>query len=507
MAATLNGGRVAFRRASLCLAGSVMLVAGCKENGTGPTAPCGLGSAACSSSAQLATLTLSPAYDTLLKGDKAQIVFAATNSAGAAVTGITVTYKSSDTAVAKVDTSGLVTAVAAGASTISIAAGGLKASSHLTVLTPAVLLLAAGTDYSCMVITLGRGFCWGQDALGQLAASTSMTCFDSASSSAVPCATSPVAMSGGIRFASISTGSAVACGLSATVAYCWGDNSAGELGTGVAGGGATSPTKVSGSLAFTQIAAGAEHVCAVATGSRLFCWGNDQLGQLGDTGIVSSTTPIPVDSAGVAMTFASVTAGAGHTCALKAGGEAYCWGDNSFGQLGTGTPGGHSTPVTVAGGLVFSSLVAGATHTCGLTSAGVAYCWGDNTFGELGNATSGAPQGTPVAVAGSHTFTQLAAGDGFTCGVSGTTVYCWGSNSDGQIGAGAAIVGGTFTSPSAVVTSLSFAYVTAGARHACAIVKNGVEAACWGSDLFGTLGNSLQAATSGVPVIVGTPLS
>ncbi len=505
MAASLNGGCVAFRRASLCLIGSVMLVAGCKENGTGPTAPCGLGST-CSGSAKLATLTLSPAFDTLLVGDKAQIVFAATNSSGGAVTGITVSYKSSDTAVAKVDTSGLISAVGAGASTITIAAGGLKASSHLTVLTPAVLLLSAGSDYACMVITLGRGFCWGQDALGQLAASTATTCFDSASSSAIPCATSPIAMSGGVRFSVISTGGAVACGLSASVAYCWGDNSAGELGVGVAGGGATSPTKVSGALLFSGIAAGAQHVCGVASGSRVFCWGNDQFGQLGDTGIVSSTTPIPADSAGVVMAFKSVTAGAGHTCALKAGGAAYCWGDNSFGQLGIGVPGGHSTPVTVAGGQVFASLAAGATHTCGLTTAGAAFCWGDNSAGQVGNGSSGGVQPAPVAVAGSHTFTELAAGDGFTCGVSGTTVYCWGSNSDGQIGAGASILGGTFTSPSAVVTALTFSHVTAGARHACAIVTNGT-AACWGSNIFGALGNSLQAATSGVPVIVGTPLS
>jgi alpha-tubulin suppressor-like RCC1 family protein len=498
---------VALRRASLCLIGSVILAAGCKENGTGPTAPCGFGST-CSGSERLATLTLSPAYDTLLVGDKAQIVFSATSTSGAAVTGITVSYKSSDTAVAKVDTSGVVSAVGAGATTITIAAGGLKASSHLTVLTPAVVLLSAGTDYACMVITLGRGFCWGQDALGELAASTSTTCFDSASSSALPCATSPVAMSGGVRFTTISTGASVACGLNAaSVAYCWGDNTFGELGTGVAGGGATSPTKVSGALAFTGVAAGAQHVCAVASGSRVFCWGNDQFGQLGDTGIVSSTTPIPVDSAGVGMTFASVTAGVGHTCALKASGAAYCWGDNSFGQLGTGTPPSHSTPVTVAGGLAFSSLTAGATHTCGLTSAGAAFCWGDNTFGELGNGTSGGPQGAPVAVAGGHTFSELTAGDGFTCGVSGTTGSCWGSNSVGQIGAGAAILGGIFTSPSAVVTTLSFAYVSAGKRHVCAIVAKGAGAACWGSNIFGALGNSLQAATSGVPVIVGTPLS
>jgi alpha-tubulin suppressor-like RCC1 family protein len=292
-----------------------------------------------------------------------------------------------------------------------------------------------------------------------------------------------------------------------SVAYCWGDNTVGELGNGVAGGGSSTPTRVSGALTFTAIAAGAQHVCALATGSRIFCWGNDALGQLGDTGIVTSTTPIPVDSAGVAMSFASVTAGAAHTCALKSSGAAYCWGDNSFGQLGTGTPASHSTPVTVAGGLAFSALTAGAAHTCGLTTAGAAFCWGDNTFGELGNGSAGGGQGSPVAVTGGHTFTELSARDGLTCGLSGSAVYCWGSNADGQIGDGAGVIGGVFTAPSKVSGTLTFSHVSAGKRHVCAIITGGAGAACWGSNLFGALGNSLQAATSGVPVIVGTPLS
>src|ERR1700685_1643776 len=90
----LNGGCVASQRMRVCLLGLVTLLAACKENGTGPTAPCGMGST-CSNTEQLASLTLSPAYDTLLVGDKAQISFAATNSSVTAVTGLTVAYKSS----------------------------------------------------------------------------------------------------------------------------------------------------------------------------------------------------------------------------------------------------------------------------------------------------------------------------------------------------------------------------------------------------------------------------
>jgi len=492
----------------VCLAGLVTLLAACKENGTGPTAPCGMGST-CSGSQQLMTLTLSPAFDTLLVGDQAQISFAATNSAGASVTGITVAYKSSDTAVAKVDTSGLLSAIGAGNTTITIAAGGLKASSQLAVLKPTVVLLSAGNDFSCLVLVLGRGYCWGRDDIGQLAVGVTTSCFDSAGGSAFPCATSPVRIAPGKRLTAISAGGAVACALNnASAAYCWADNTFGELGSGVAGGGGASPTPVAGALIFSSIAAGDQHVCGVATGARLFCWGDDDFGQLGDTGIVNSTSPIPVDSAGVQMALTGVTTGAAHTCAIKSGGAAYCWGNNAAGQLGIGSADGnaHSTPNQVGGGLVFASLTAGTIHTCGLTSAGVAYCWGDNSTGEIGNGTAGGLQTAPVAVGGGLTFTELSAGNGFTCGVSGGAAYCWGSNSDGQIGQGANNLGGNIASPAKVTGALTFTYVSAGRRHACGIVTGGT-AACWGSNLFGALGNSLQAASSGVPVIVGTPLS
>ncbi len=507
---SLNGGCVASQRMRVCLLAAVSLLAACQENGTGPTAPCGMGST-CSGSQQLASLTLSPAFDTLLVRDIAQITFAATNSSGAAVTGITVVYKSSDTAVAKVDTSGRVTAVGAGTTKITIAAGGLKASAQLTVLAFRVVLLSAGDDYSCLTLPLGRGYCWGRDDIGQLAAAAPGTCFDTASTNAIPCATSPVRMSGNIRVTTLTTGGSVACVLNtASAAFCWGDNTFGEMGIGTAGGGGASPTQVIGALTFMGIAAGNQHTCGLVSGARVFCWGEDDFGQLGDTGIVYSTTPVPAESAGVVITsFTFVTTGAAHTCALKTGGAAYCWGANVVGELGIGSEDDnvHSTPVQVAGGLSFVSLTAGTAHTCGLTASGTAYCWGDNAFGELGIGTSGNPQPSPVAVAGGLTFTELSAGNSFTCGVSGGIAYCWGSNSDGQIGEGAGISGGLALSPSKVAGDLAFSYVSAGRRHACGIVAGAAEAVCWGSDLFGMLGNSLQAASSGVPVVVGTPLS
>jgi len=86
-----------------------------------------------------------------------------------------------------------------------------------------------------------------------------------------------------------------------------------------------------------------------------------------------------------------------HSCGVTAGGNAFCWGDNSSGQLGDGTTGGRVSPVPVAGGLTFAVVSAGGDHTCGATPSGGVYCWGDNLFGQLGSGTT-VTSLTPVRV-------------------------------------------------------------------------------------------------------------
>src|SRR2546430_3935126 len=87
------------------------------------------------------------------------------------------------------------------------------------------------------------------------------------------------------------------------------------------------------------------------------------------------------------VTWDRFTAGQAHACALSTDGTAYCWGDNTFGQLGDGTVTERDTPVAVAGGLRISRISAGADHTCGVTPAGGAYCRGDNNAGQLADRT------------------------------------------------------------------------------------------------------------------------
>ncbi len=216
--------------------------------------------------------------------------------------------------------------------------------------------VSAGGQHSCAIQTDGDAFCWGFDAYGQLglgaagspvnvptAVATTVN-FEDEPVTAPPSPDPDQPLSAGPY---ISAGYNFTCGIAVGgAAYCWGLNEDGQLGDGT-----TTlrnvPVAVTGGLAFARISAGLEHACALTGAGEIYCWGDNTWGQLGDGGTSDQTAPVAVAAPGGAM-WAWVSAGENHTCAVTTGGVAYCWGDNHYGQLGTGTNVPSNVPVKVA---------------------------------------------------------------------------------------------------------------------------------------------------------------
>jgi alpha-tubulin suppressor-like RCC1 family protein len=439
------------------------------------------------------------------------------------------------------DSTAKVTSTTPGAYSVQARGEGATGTAALLVL-PRVFLAATGTastidvgdSFGCGIITLGQGFCWGLNKFGQLGATADSVCFHdpdplarTRQPTAAPCALNPLRVSDSLAFQSISAGDSTTCGIAiGGRAYCWGSGAFGNVGNGSTANSVV-PALVTTGLTFTSISAGGRHACAIAVGGGAYCWGDDSFGQLGDARIVHSTTPIPVSSGGNGPApFVAISAGFRHTCALTADGTAFCWGDNTFGQLGNGG-GSSDTPTAVAGGIKFSSISAGGDHSCGISISGAAYCWGDNAEGQLGIGTISGPSLVPVPIGLGLTFTRISAssgtraidlvsglrlkdGAGHTCALSsGGSVYCWGDNRDLQLGLGP--VTGTNSSvtvptlvPPGEGGNMTYTSISTGDRNSCAVGIDG-NAYCWGSNIYGAIGNGLQAAFRGFAQKVTTP--
>jgi alpha-tubulin suppressor-like RCC1 family protein len=241
--------------------------------------------------------------------------------------------------------------------------------------------------------------------------------------------------------------------------------------------------------AFATFDGGSTHACGVTSGGQAWCWGRNSYGQLGDNSYVNSS--VAVATLQFALSFSQIAAADAHTCALTSSGAPYCWGHNADGRVGDSTAMNiRPTPVAVYGGHTFSSITAGEAHTCGLTSGGQAYCWGANNYGQLGNNSTSFRR-IPVAVQQpvGVTFSQITAGKWHTCGLtSGGQSYCWGYGAAGQLG-----YGFTFgdSIPAAVdqPVGVTFTKINTGYDHTCGLTSGGV-AYCWGENGNAQLGDS-----------------
>jgi alpha-tubulin suppressor-like RCC1 family protein/uncharacterized protein YjdB len=261
---------------------------------------------------------------------------------------------------------------------------------------------------------------------------------------------------------------------------------------GVAGQAALTVT-----LRFSSVSAGADFSCGVTPLGSAYCWGRNAGGALGSGSLLNSTTPVAVTMP-PGVRFDSVSAGGDHACGLTPDGAIYCWGSNGSGQLGTGDLTSRSKPTAVAAPLGapsvrYSSVAAGVQFTCARATSELAYCWGLNFDGQLGNAENAGfttPNPRPLEVLGGP-FDVVSAFRGHACALSDVGfAVCWGSNTTGQLGRGGATSPGDFA-PAQISGSRRFSDIAAGAGHACAIGLLDRAAYCWGDNAAGQLGTTL----------------
>jgi alpha-tubulin suppressor-like RCC1 family protein len=399
---------------------------------------------------------------------------------------------------------------------------------------------STGGEHSCLLSTLNKVVCWGQNDFGQLGDGT-------IDNDEIP------------RYLHNLLATELSVGVSHTCAVlinrevnCWGDNEEGQIGDGsVDQSSVPVKSQLPQGATARQIAAGLSHTCALLDSDDVMCWGNNAFGKLGDGtitqrlvptkviglrtapgGVSSSTADITHNSATVLSSFSSIdvsshrileygtdefltgsthsvdlghfgsiqhiATGPNHSCVVIAGGHVKCWGDNSDGALGTGDRTSHPQPVDVSELTGYVRLIAvGTSHTCAVMSTGSLKCWGDNSAGQLGDGTllsKTAP--TDADISG---VVDVALGDDFTCALmAGGEVRCWGTNTLGQLGR-------VSTSSSVPVTvsvdpDHSVMSIASSASRTCAVLSN-ATVKCWGKGIQGVASpGQFSASVDGVSV-------
>ena len=234
------------------------------------------------------------------------------------------------------------------------------------------------------------------------------------------------------------------------------------------------------------LSAGEDHTCILESNGEAYCWGDNSVGQLGNGSTESSMISVAVSGD---LRFKSISAGWDHTCGVTVDDDAYCWGRGRYGRLGNGSSENSMIPTAVSGGMSFESVNSGFAHTCGITTDGDGFCWGRNEDGILGNNSSeGSP--IPVPVSGGHKFGSLNAGSATTCGMTTNgDAYCWGASDFGNLlGLGEDDRAGKKV-PSLVAGEFDFQpdSISVGLDHICA-VSTADKAVCWGRGRYGKLG-------------------
>lgn len=338
--------------------------------------------------------------------------------------------------------------------------------------------VAAGGEHSCGVRTDGTLWCWGRNKWGQLGVAP-----------AERARWSPTQVGRQSGWAAVAAGGASTCAIRTTGRlWCWGLNHRGQLGNGTRTS-AVTPVAV-GEARWRQVSVGWFTSCGVTTDGALWCWGDGSAGQLGNGSRRDATRPVRVPGSG----WASVAVAGWHVCGVRTDGSLWCWGRNTFGEVGDGTTAVRSRPVRVGSGSDWTQVAVSWTHTCARTAGGDVRCWGRNHSGQLGDGTVADRRRPGPAVAG-VLASDLAVTEGATC-ASGADLrlWCWGTNAYDVLADEALLAAANPVRAPGQHQGLSGGWL-----HLCSRSAGGM-AGCWGSNEHGQRGDG---TTSLVPTPPG----
>ncbi len=422
--------------------------------------------------------------------------------------------------------------------------------------------ITAGESHACALLKSGRIVCWGDNSFGQggnpkatngflknvldgehtlkpfigthnIYAGGNSTCVTAKEDRTVFCfgekfgATKPmnwvpekIELAGSIgaliEIKQIAIGQGFACGLGKnSMVYCWGRNDRNQLGALTSLPGMTKASQVLVTypqemplIHIEQIAAGESHACGLQRDEKtVFCWGDNRLGQLGNTSVRGYPEQVALGSNNLTLKgVKEVTAGGDHTCITSVRDELFCWGNGADGILGNDrvlSP--YPVRVLDANGEMLSNvsqLAMGYDHTCVLDQTQKLYCYGLNTYGQLGFRAF-----SSVAISGDKTpltkVTSIDTSHNRTCIVYGPdqTVACFGEKEIDNLNKRPEK--NSFIAEEVRAGGQGFKGaigVSIGKNHVC-IVKSNQQVTCLGSgDVSSSSGSEVVMDQNGKPI-------
>ncbi|MBN2724387.1 MAG: hypothetical protein JXR95_09980 [Deltaproteobacteria bacterium] len=308
-------------------------------------------------------------------------------------------------------------------------------------------------------------------------------------------------------YQTISTGNSHTCAIDSNgKVWCWGNNLSGQLGNNsIQSSDIPEEVILEEQTTINSADGGDNSTCALDDSGDAWCWGSNLYGQLGNNETTDSLVPVEVEMP-AGITFTAISTGSYFSCAIDTEGQIWCWGSNNYGQLGNNLSVNSPVPVEIHNpdNKFFTSLNAGSAHVCALDDSGKPWCWGSNLYGQLGiNTTNDSPVPVAVLIQENLILNSISCSDGNSCALDNSgNAWCWGRNNYGQIGNNSTLQALTPKSVD-MPESTSFSSIGAGKSHNCALDTSG-NAWCWGANNLGQLGIDSTSGW-GYPVEVHMP--